>query len=134
MGFLSLLYGVVVYLLSFGTILCTIAFVGNLPVSKTIHTGATGSLPAAIAIDLLLLGLFAIQHSVMARPSFKRAWTKPRSTSCRAVYLWLVRERDASALVLAMAADRRDRVGCDKSDGYPRNAGNLLGRMGLGPA
>ncbi len=76
MGFLSLLYGVVVYLLSFGTILYTIAFVGNLPVSKTIDTGATGSLPAAIAIDLLLLGLFAIQHSVMARPSFKRAWTK----------------------------------------------------------
>jgi protein-S-isoprenylcysteine O-methyltransferase Ste14 len=76
MAFISLLYGVLVYLLSFGTILYTIAFVGNLPaVPKTIDTGATGSLPAAFAIDLLLLGLFAVQHSVMARPAFKRTWT-----------------------------------------------------------
>ena len=76
MSFLSLLYGVVIYLLSFGTLLYTIAFVGDLPVPKTIDTGTAGSLPGAVAIDLLLLGLFALQHSVMARPSFKRAWTR----------------------------------------------------------
>ena len=75
MPLVSVLYGVLVYLLSFGTLLYTIAFVGNLPVPKAIDTGATGSLPAAAAIDLLLLGLFAVQHSVMARPAFKRAWT-----------------------------------------------------------
>ncbi len=76
MALISLLYGAFVYLLSFGTLLYTIAFVGNLPVPKAIDTGATGSLPAGAAIDLLLLGLFAVQHSVMARPTFKRAWTK----------------------------------------------------------
>jgi methanethiol S-methyltransferase len=72
----SLLYGIAVYLLFLGAFVYAIAFVGNLPVPKTIDTGAIGSLPAAVTIDVLLLGLFAIQHSVMARPAFKRAWTR----------------------------------------------------------
>jgi protein-S-isoprenylcysteine O-methyltransferase Ste14 len=76
MAFASFLYGVLVYLLSFLTLLYTIAFTGNLFVPKTIDTGATASIPAAFAIDVLLIGLFALQHSVMARPAFKRAWTK----------------------------------------------------------
>lgn len=76
MTFLSFLYGVVIYLFSFATLLYSIAFVGNLPVPKTIDTGVTGSLPTAFAIDVLLIGLFALQHSVMARPAFKRVWTK----------------------------------------------------------
>src|SRR5215471_8692826 len=71
-----LLYGVLVYLLSVLALLYTIAFVGNLPAPTTIDTGATGSVPAAVAIDVLLVSLFAIQHSVMARPAFKRVWTK----------------------------------------------------------
>lgn len=76
MGFASLFYGVIVYLLSFGTLLYSIAFVGNLPVPKAIDTGATESVPIALAIDLALVALFAVQHSVMARPAFKRAWTR----------------------------------------------------------
>ena len=76
MAFLFLLYGVIVYLLSFATLLYLIAFVGNLPVPNAIDTGATESWPVAVVIDVLLLAVFAVQHSVMARPAFKRAWTR----------------------------------------------------------
>jgi methanethiol S-methyltransferase len=76
MAIASLFYGIAAYLIFLVTFLYAIAFVGNLPVPRTIDGGAAGSLPAALAIDILLLGLFAIQHSVMARPAFKRAWTR----------------------------------------------------------
>jgi len=75
-GIASVLYGVLAYLLFLGTILYAIAFVGNLPVPKTIDSGEIGSPGAALVIDALLLGLFAIQHSVMARPAFKLWWTQ----------------------------------------------------------
>jgi methanethiol S-methyltransferase len=75
-GIGSLLYGMVTYLLFLGTTAYAIAFVGNIWVFKTIDTGEAGPLPIAIATDFLLLLLFAIQHSVMARPAFKRWWTR----------------------------------------------------------
>jgi methanethiol S-methyltransferase len=75
-GIAAILYGGVVYFVFLATFLYAIAFVGNLPVPKTIDSGEPGSIAAALVIDIMLLGLFAIQHSVMARPAFKRWWTR----------------------------------------------------------
>ncbi|HZY53193.1 MAG TPA: isoprenylcysteine carboxylmethyltransferase family protein [Reyranella sp.] len=73
-GLVSVLYGSVAYTLFLGTILYAIAFVGGLPAPKTIDSGAPGPLPLALIVNTALLGLFAVQHSVMARPAFKRWW------------------------------------------------------------
>ena len=75
-AFFSLLYGLVVYACCLGTLLYAIGFVGNVFVPKSIDTGAAGPLAQSLIVNLLLLGLFAAQHSVMARRSFKRWWTR----------------------------------------------------------
>ena len=72
----ALLYGLAAYFVFFGTFLYAVGFVGGMVVPKTIDTGPTASLPEALIVDLLLLSVFAIQHSVMARPQFERWWTK----------------------------------------------------------
>jgi protein-S-isoprenylcysteine O-methyltransferase Ste14 len=73
---LGFVFGFVAYLVFFGTILYAIGFVTGVVVPKTIDTGAQGASGESLAIDILLMSLFAVQHSVMARKPFKRWWTQ----------------------------------------------------------
>jgi protein-S-isoprenylcysteine O-methyltransferase Ste14 len=73
---IAFLYGLVAYVVFCVAVLYAIGFVTGLFVPKTIDSGPVGSPVEAVIIDVLLMSLFAIQHSVMARPQFKKWWTQ----------------------------------------------------------
>jgi len=74
---IALLFSIVCYAIFFATFLYLIAFVGDLPVPKTVDAPPS-ALPREmkVVIDVALIALFGLQHSIMARPGFKAAWTK----------------------------------------------------------
>jgi methanethiol S-methyltransferase len=72
---LSFIYGVVAYIIFLGSFLYAITFVGDFVVTKTINTGIETPFGQALLINLGVLTVFALQHSIMARPGFKKWWT-----------------------------------------------------------
>jgi methanethiol S-methyltransferase len=85
----NLLFAIICYAVFFATFLYLIAFVGNLPVPRTVDSPPSSLTPVGAAvIDVALVALFGLQHSIMARPAFKRAWTRivPASAE-RSVYV-----------------------------------------------
>lgn len=76
MRWLAVIYGVFAYAVFFVTFLWSVAFVGGFGVPRTIDSGPAGPWATAIVVDTLLLGVFAIQHSLMARPAFKDWWMR----------------------------------------------------------
>lgn len=92
---LILFFGIISYVIFLATFLYSIGFVGNIIVPKSIDSGETTS--TAILVNLVLLSIFAIQHSVMARPEFKKWWTTIFSPSVeRSIYVLL----SSGALIL----------------------------------
>jgi protein-S-isoprenylcysteine O-methyltransferase Ste14 len=73
--FIAFVYGLVSYVVFFASFLYAIGFVSGIGVPKTIDTGTVVPLTEALVVNILLMSVFAVQHSVMARPAFKRWWT-----------------------------------------------------------
>ena len=97
MKFGIFIYGIVSYALGVASLLYLICFLGNIVVPKTIDSAPVGGVAPAVLVDLILVALFAFQHSLMARPGFKERWTRivPKAAE-RSTYVLL------TGLVLAL--------------------------------
>ena len=73
---LGFIYGVIAYTGFMGWMVYMIGFLGHFPVPKSVDSGAVGPVGTAILIDFLLILIFGVQHTVMARPAFKQWWTQ----------------------------------------------------------
>ena len=87
---LILFYAIVSYAVFLVSFLWAVGFVGNYLVPKSIDVGGPTNVSEAVVVDLLLLGIFAIQHSIMARPVFKQWWAQRFPVACqRSTYVLL---------------------------------------------
>jgi methanethiol S-methyltransferase len=74
--YLIIAYGAAAYLLFLAAFLYLVGFVGNLVVPRTVDHGLPAPIGQAVLVNVLLVGAFGVQHSVMARPAFKNWWTR----------------------------------------------------------
>src|SRR5262245_21508691 len=107
---IGFLFGLVAYTIFLGTFLYAIGFVSGLAVPKTIDSGPDAPVVQALIINILLMSLFAIQHSVMARPPFKRWWTRFGAGLDRAQHVRSAGQFGADPAVLAVASDSADHL------------------------
>ncbi len=126
---LNMLFALVAYAIFFATFLYLIAFVGNIAaVRRTVDVGPAAPVAAALAIDIALIALFGVQHSVMARPGFKTWWTRVVPPPAeRSVYVLM-----ASAVLIILFAFWRPIAGTVWSVTSPLGAGVLWALFALG--
>jgi protein-S-isoprenylcysteine O-methyltransferase Ste14 len=126
---LNMLFALVAYAIFFATFLYLIAFVGNIAaVPRTVDVGPAAPVAAARAIDIALIALFGVQHSVMARPGFKTWWTRVVPPPAeRSVYVLM-----ASAVLIILFAFWRPIAGTVWSVTSPLGAGVLWALFALG--
>lgn len=127
--FIAFIYGLASYILAAVTLLYAIGFVSGLVVPKTIDTGISVPIAEAIIVNLFLMSVFALQHSVMARKPFKKWWTQfvPESIE-RSTYVLFSESRAHSAL-LAVASDTSGRLAHRQSADRRRGDGSVTCRL-----